>query len=172
MHTKTPQVVVGVVEPRTPRLTARTCLYQTSFLLSATNTQYEEVGWKGKTLCAGFLQSASNTHRNRRSRLGEKSINKNNPKVAVEETGSRKIQVDIKSGECQQQSPDVYIHTCLGQVLHTDYNPLIDIGGDKDRMNKMTRYRGESGGLTGNQSGAIGDKGGSDDKGVIKIEQG
>ena len=38
-------------------------------------------------------------------------INKNNPKVAVEETGSREIQVDIKSGECQQQTPDViYIH--------------------------------------------------------------
>ena len=29
-------------------------------------------------------------------------INKNNPKVAVKETGGRGIQVDIKSGECQQ----------------------------------------------------------------------
>ena len=64
-----------------------------------------------KTLRAGFLLSALNTHRNRRSRLGEESINKNNPKVAVEETGSRGIQVDIKSGECQRQTPDViYIH--------------------------------------------------------------
>ena len=38
-------------------------------------------------------------------------------------------------------------------------------------MNKMTHYRGESVGKTGNKSGAIGDKGGSDDKGVTKIEQ-
>ena len=64
-----------------------------------------------KTLCAGFLLSATNTHRNRRSRSGEEIINKNNPRVAVEETGDRGIQVDIKSGECQQQTPDVYIHT-------------------------------------------------------------
>ena len=33
-------------------------------------------------------------------KVGE-SINKNNPKVAVEETGGGEIQVDIKSGECQ-----------------------------------------------------------------------
>ena len=65
----------------------------------------------GETLRAGFLRSATNTRRNRRSRSGEESINKNNPKVAVEETGDRGIQVDIKSGECQQQTPDVYIHT-------------------------------------------------------------
>ena len=58
-----------------------------------------------------------------------------------------------------------YIHTCLGQVLHTDHNPIIDIGGDKNRMNKLTHYHGRS-------SRAIGDKGGSDDKGVTKIEQG
>ena len=89
----------------------------------------------------------------------------------MEETGGREIQVDIKSGECQQQIPDIYIHTCLGQALDTDYNPIIDIGGDKNRMNKMTRYHGESSGVLGNQSGAIGDKGGSDDKGVTKIEQ-
>ena len=64
-----------------------------------------------ETLCASFLLSALNTHRNKRSRLDEESINKNNPKVTVEETGSRVIQVDIKSGECQQQTPDViYIH--------------------------------------------------------------
>ena len=74
-------------------------------------------------------------------------INKNNPKVAVEETGGRGIQVDFKSGECQQQAPDAYIHTCLGQVLCTDHNPIIDIGGDKNRMNKLTHYRGESGGF-------------------------
>ena len=55
----------------------------------------------GKTLCASFLLSTSNTHRNKRSRLGEESIDKNNPKVAVEETGGREIQIDIKSGECQ-----------------------------------------------------------------------
>ena len=65
----------------------------------------------GKTLCASFLLSTSNTHRNKRSRSGERVINKNNPKVAVEETGDRGIQVDIKSGECLQQTPDViYIH--------------------------------------------------------------
>ena len=58
-----------------------------------------------------------------------------------------------------------YIHTCLGQVLCTDHNPIIDIGGDKNRMNKMTHYRRRS-------SGAIGDKGRLDDKGVTKIEQG
>ena len=44
VHTNTPQVVVGIVEPRTLRLTARTLSYRTGFLLSATNTQYEEVG--------------------------------------------------------------------------------------------------------------------------------
>ena len=64
-----------------------------------------------ETLCAGFLLSAANTHRNRRSRSGDRVINKNNPKVAVEETGGRVIQVNFKSGECQQQTPDVYIHT-------------------------------------------------------------
>ena len=58
----------------------------------------------------------------------------------------------------------IYIHI-LGQVLHTDHNPIIDIGGDKNRMNKLTHYHGGS-------SGAIGDKGGLDDKGVTKIEQG
>ena len=58
-------------------------------------------------------------------------------------TGSREIRVDIKSGECQQQTPDLHIGTCLGQVLRTDHNPIIDIGGDKDRMNKMTPYHGE-----------------------------
>ena len=57
-----------------------------------------------------------------------------------------------------------YIHTCLGQALRTEHNPIIDIGGDKNRMNKLTHYRGRS-------SGVIGDKGGSDDKGVTKIEQ-
>ena len=46
-----------------------------------------------------------------------------------------------------------------------DHNPIIDIGGDKNRMNKMTHYCGRS-------SGAIGDKDGLDDKGVTKIEQG
>ena len=74
-----------------------------------------------ETLCAGFLLSASNTHRNKRSRSGDRVIDKNNPKVAVEETGGRGIQVDFKSGECQQQTPDTYIHTWLGQVLHTDH---------------------------------------------------
>ena len=148
VHTNTPQVVIGIVEPWTPRLTARTLSYQT-----------------------GFLLSAMNTHRNRISRSGDWVINKNNPKVAVEETGGRGIQVDIKSEECQQQTPDTYIHTCLGQVLHTDHYPIIDIGGDKNRMNKMTHYRGELSGVLGNQSGVIGDKSGSDDKGVTKIEQ-
>ena len=52
-----------------------------------------------------------------------------------------------------------------------DHNPIIDIGGDKNRMNKMTHYCGESSGVLRNQSGAIGDKGGLDDKGVTKIEQ-
>ena len=52
-----------------------------------------------------------------------------------------------------------------------DHNPIIDIGGDKDRMSKMTHYCGESSGVLRNQSGAIGDKSGSDDKGVTKIEQ-
>ena len=52
-----------------------------------------------------------------------------------------------------------------------DHNPIIDIGGDKNRMNKMTHYHRESSGILRNQSGVIGDKGRSDDKGVIKIEQ-
>ena len=28
-----------------------------------------------------------------------------------------------------------------------DHNPIIDIGGDKNRINKMTHYRRESGGF-------------------------
>ena len=28
----------------------------------------------------------------------------------------------------------IYIHV-LGQVLHTDHNPIIDIGGDKYKIN-------------------------------------
>ena len=28
-----------------------------------------------------------------------------------------------------------------------DHDPIIDIGGDKNRMNKMTHYRGELGGF-------------------------
>ena len=71
LKTYTPDGVVGIVEPWTPRLTARTLSYQISFLLSATNTQYEEVGWEGETLCAGFLLSATDTHRNKRSRSGD-----------------------------------------------------------------------------------------------------
>ena len=68
-------------------------------------------------------------------------------------------------GNANSRPQYTYIHTCLGQGLHTDYNPIIDIGGDKNRMNKLTHYRRRS-------SGAIGDKGGSDNKGVTKIEQG
>ena len=79
MHTNTPQVVVGIVEPRTLRLTARTLSYRTGFLLSATNTQYEEVENEDETLCASFLQSAMNTHRNKRSRLGEVSYQQEQP---------------------------------------------------------------------------------------------
>ena len=56
-------------------------------------------------------------------------------------------------------------------LVHGPY-PIIDIGGDNNRMNKMTHYHGESSGVLGNQSGAIGDKSGSDDKGVTNIEQG
>ena len=52
-----------------------------------------------------------------------------------------------------------------------DHNPIIDIGGDKNRMNKMTHYCGKSSGVLGNQSGVIGDKSGLDDKGVTNIEQ-
>ena len=94
VHTNNPQVVIAIEEPWTPRLTARTLLYQTGFLLSAMNTQYKEVGLEGETLCASFLLSTLNTH-------------KNNPKVAVEGTGGRGIQVDFKSGECQQQTPEI-----------------------------------------------------------------
>ena len=43
------------------------------------NTQYEEVGLRDETLCASFLLSASNTHRNRRSRLGEVSYQQEQP---------------------------------------------------------------------------------------------
>ena len=55
--------------------------------------------------------------------------------------------------------------------MRTDHNPIIDIGGDKNRMNKLT-HCGESSGVLGTKGGAIGDKGGLDDKGVTKIEQG
>ena len=54
LHTNTPQVVVGIVEPRTPRLTARSLSYQTGFLLSATNTQYEEIGIKERNPVCRF----------------------------------------------------------------------------------------------------------------------
>ena len=64
----------------------------------------------------------------------------------------------------------LYTYMIRAGLAHGPY-PIIDIGGDKDRMNKMTHYHGESVGLTGTKSGAIGDKGGSDDKGVTKIEQ-
>ena len=74
-------------------------------------------------------------------------------------------------GNANSRPQYTYIHTCLGQVLHTDHNPKIDIGGDKNRMNKLTHYHRESSGVLRNQSGAIGDKGGLDDKGVTKIEQ-
>ena len=80
LHTNTPQVVVGIEEPQTPRLTARTLSYRTGFLLSATNTQYEEVGINERNPMCRFSpdspgvaltsESAStlNTHRNKRSR--------------------------------------------------------------------------------------------------------
>ena len=54
MHTNTPQVVVGIVEPRTPRLITRTLVYRTGFLLSATNTQYKEVGINGRNPVCQF----------------------------------------------------------------------------------------------------------------------
>ena len=68
-------------------------------------------------------------------------------------------------GNANSRPQYTYIHICLGHVLCMDHNPIIDIGGDKNRMNKMTHYCGRS-------SGAIGDKDGLDDKGVTKIEQG
>ena len=67
-------------------------------------------------------------------------------------------------GNANSRPRYAYIHTCLGQVLGTDHNTIIDIGGDKNRMNKLTHYHRRS-------SGVIGDKGGLDDKGVAKIEQ-
>ena len=54
VHTNTPQVVVGIVEPRTPRLTSRSASYRTGFLLSATNTQYEEVEINGRNPVCRF----------------------------------------------------------------------------------------------------------------------
>ena len=62
--------------------------------------------------CVSVFSKVPRTHTGTRDQDRVKRvINKNNPKVAVEETGGREIQVDIKSGECQQQTPDViYIH--------------------------------------------------------------
>ena len=95
--------------------------------------------------CVPVFSKVPQTHTGTRDQDWVKRvINKNNPKVAVEETGGRGIQVDFKSGECSQQTPDLHIGTCLGQVLRTDHNPIIDIGGDKNRMNKMTPYCGKS----------------------------
>ena len=54
VHTNTPQVVVGIVEPWPLRLTARTLSYRTGFLLSAMNTQYEEVGINGRNPVCRF----------------------------------------------------------------------------------------------------------------------
>ena len=63
MHTNTPQVVVGIEEPRTLRLTARTLSYQTGFLLSAMNTQYEEVGINGRNpMCRFSPKCHGHTH--------------------------------------------------------------------------------------------------------------
>ena len=51
----------------------------------------------------------------------------------------------------------LYTYMIRAGLAHGPY-PIINIGGDKNRMNKMTHYHGESGG--------------SGDKGVTKIEQG
>ena len=73
--------------------------------------KFEKVKSIPKDVPESHNDDTMNTHRNKRSRSGDWVINKNNPKVAVEETGGRGIQVDIKSGECQQQTPDIiYIH--------------------------------------------------------------
>ena len=76
-------------------------------------------------------------------RSGEESINKNNPRVAVEETEGSKLISSLGNANSRHQT----LHTCLGQVLRTDHNPIIDIGGDKNRMNKLTHYCGELGGF-------------------------
>ena len=49
--------------------------------------------------------------------------------------------------------------------------PIIDIGGDDNRMNEDDSLLWRIGCVPGNQSGVIGDKSGSDDKGMTKIEQ-
>ena len=40
----------------------------------------------------------------------------------------------------------LYTYMIRAGLAHGPY-PIIDIGGDKDRMNKMTHYRGELGGF-------------------------
>ena len=44
---QTPGDVVGIVEPQTPRLTARSSVVETGFLQSATNTSDDEDRIKG-----------------------------------------------------------------------------------------------------------------------------
>ena len=129
VHTNTPQVAVGIVEPRAPRLTARTLSYRTGFLLSATNTQYEEVGRKIQNSMRRFSPdspgvaltsestSTTDTHRNRRS-CRERVTTQNNPKVAVERTGGKVIQVDIKSkATTEYLRRFIYISTWCAQTM-------------------------------------------------------
>ena len=40
----------------------------------------------------------------------------------------------------------LYTYMIRAGLVHGPY-PIIDIGGDKNRMNKMTHYHGESGGF-------------------------
>ena len=73
-------------------------------------------------------------------------------------------------GNASSRPQTLYTYMIRAGLAHGPY-PIINIGGDKNRMNKMTHLSRRIGGLTGTKSGAIGDKGGSDDKGVTKIEQ-
>ena len=54
VHTNTPGDVVGIVEPRTPGLTARSSVVKNSFLLSASNTLDDKDRIKGRNPVCRF----------------------------------------------------------------------------------------------------------------------
>ena len=54
VHTNTPGDVVGIVEPWTPGLTARSSVFEAGFLLSATNTSEDEDRIKGQNPMCWF----------------------------------------------------------------------------------------------------------------------
>ena len=49
-------------------------------------------------------------------------------------------------GNANSRPQTLYTYMIRAGLAHGPY-PIINIGGDKNRLNMMTRYRGESGGF-------------------------